>query len=134
MGEGSPQKTNAVAGCSYGGIETVLTSERASSFKVAVDFAGASMSWKGNTLPQKRLLTAVDHATVPIFFLQAENDYNTEPTKALSAEMDRVKKPNKKKIFPPHGTTNAEGHGGFCSSPEDWGSDVGEWLDSHLPK
>jgi dienelactone hydrolase len=124
----------AIAGCSYGGIETVLTSERASAFKVAVDFAGASESWKGNVVLQKRLLAAVDHATIPIFFLQAENDYNTDPTKVLSAEMDRVKKPNQKKLFPPHGTTNAEGHGGFCTSPEDWGTEVGAWLDSHLPK
>jgi dienelactone hydrolase len=35
----------AVAGCSFGGIETVLAAEQSSAIVAAVDFAGASMTW-----------------------------------------------------------------------------------------
>jgi hypothetical protein len=43
---------------------------------------------------------------VPIFFLQAMNDYNTAPSLLLSAEMARVGKPYQVKIYPPYGTTS----------------------------
>src|SRR5262249_46898634 len=42
----------AVAGCSYGGIETLLTSERSLPLRAAVDFAGADQSWAGNPIPR----------------------------------------------------------------------------------
>ncbi|MFN7991024.1 MAG: prolyl oligopeptidase family serine peptidase [Candidatus Micrarchaeia archaeon] len=58
----------AVMGCSYGGIETVFTSERQLGLKAAVDFAGASESWAENPLLDERLKQAVHHSTVPIFF------------------------------------------------------------------
>jgi dienelactone hydrolase len=116
----------AVMGCSYGGIETLLTAERDLGLKAAVDFAGASESW-GNTILQERLKQAVDNSTVPIFFLQAENDYHTEPTKVLSAEMIANNTNHEEveaKIYPPYGTTPEEGHGGFCMNPSIWGEDV----------
>ena len=34
---------------------------------------------------------------VPIFFIQAENDYSIAPAKTLSAEMKRLGKPNRMK-------------------------------------
>ena len=81
----------AVAGCSFGGIETVLTAERSSHVYAAVDFAGASMSWSSSLLLQERMRNAVRKARVPVFFVQAENDFNTTPSVELSAEMDRAR-------------------------------------------
>jgi carboxymethylenebutenolidase len=123
-----------VSGCSYGGIETVLVSERNLGLRSAVDFAGASESWTGNMLLRDRLLEAVRGATVPIFFLQAANDYNVEPSRALSAEAARVGHPYQMTIYPPYGVTNAEGHGGFCSHGSAvWGNDVLTFLRNNMP-
>ncbi|HSB46582.1 MAG TPA: dienelactone hydrolase family protein [Candidatus Bilamarchaeum sp.] len=114
----------AVMGCSYGGIETLFTAERDLGLKAAVDFAGDSESW-GNTILRERLKQAVVNSTVPVFFLQAENDYHTEPTEVFSAEMlSGGHEPAEAKIYPPYGTTPEEGHGGFCMNPSIWGDDV----------
>jgi dienelactone hydrolase len=122
-----------VAGCSYGGIETVLASERDLTVRAAVDFAGAAESW-GNPILRTRLTDAVDRARVPIFFLQAMNDYNTAPSLALSGEMARVGKPYQVKIYPPYGTTVEDGHGGFCTNaPDVWGADVLAFLRTYIP-
>jgi carboxymethylenebutenolidase len=122
-----------VAGCSYGGIETVLASERDLAVRASVDFAGAAESW-GNPILRTRLTDAVDRARVPIFFLQAMNDYNTAPSLALSGEMARVGKPYQVKIYPPYGTTVDDGHGGFCTNaPDVWGADVLAFLRTYIP-
>jgi len=122
----------AVAGCSYGGIETVFTAERSLGLKSAVDFAGAAQTWAGDTPMQTRMTTAVDNATVPIFFLQAQNDYNTQPTQVLSAEMQSLSKPHQAKIYPPYGTTPDDGHAGFCfNGTSVWGDDVANFIASN---
>jgi dienelactone hydrolase len=124
----------AVAGCSFGGIETLLLAERQVGLKAAVDFAGAAMSWKGSPLLRDRLREAVRHSTVPIFFLQAMNDFTTEPSQELSWEMDQAGKPHRIKIFTPHGVEPMEGHAGFCfkGAPE-WGGDVLDFLNETMP-
>jgi carboxymethylenebutenolidase len=123
-----------VAGCSYGGIETLLVSERDLPIHAAVDFAGAAESWAGNPLLQTRLIAAVDHARDPIFFLQAMNDYNLAPSLTLSGEMARMGRPYQVKIYPPYGTTVEDGHGGFCTNaPDVWGTDVLAFLRTYIP-
>jgi dienelactone hydrolase len=123
-----------VVGCSYGGIETVLASEGNLPVRAAVDFAGAAESWAGNQILQALLVAAVDRAQVPIFFLQAMNDYNTAPSLALSAEMARAGKPYQVKIYPPYGTTVDDGHGGFCTNaPDVWGTEVVAFLQTYMP-
>jgi dienelactone hydrolase len=122
-----------VAGCSYGGIETLLASEGNLPVRAAVDFAGAAESWAGNQILQALLVAAVDRAQVPIFFLQAMNDYNTAPSLFLSAELARVGKPYQVKIYPPYGTTVDDGHGGFCTNaPDVWGAEVLTFLRTYI--
>ena len=123
-----------VAGCSYGGIETLLSAERDSNLRAAVDFAGAAQSWRTNPILQTRLFAAVDGAHVPVFFLQAMNDYDTTPSLALSEEMRRTGKPYQVKIYPAYGTTVDDGHGGFCTNaPDIWGADVLSFLRTYIP-
>ncbi len=115
----------AVAGCSFGGIHTLLAAENGQGLYAAVDFAGASMAWSSSPLLQERLKQAARHARVPVFLLQAENDFNTTPSLVLSAEMADAGLPRTVKIFPPHGTTAMQGHAGFCTHGErEWGPDV----------
>ncbi len=117
----------AVVGCSFGGIETMLAAERDLPIGAAVNFAGAAMTWgREESGPlRERMKEAARKARVPVFFLQAENDYDTAPSKELAAEMQKAGRPFRLKIFPPQGTTKEEGHA-FClggSSPP-WGSEV----------
>ena len=115
----------SVAGCSFGGIHTLLAAEKRQGLHAAVDFAGASMSWSSSLVLQRRLTTAVDHAETPVFFLQAQNDFDTLPSTVLSAEMEAAHKPHRVHIFPPHGTTPMEGHAGFCTKGmNEWGDEV----------
>jgi dienelactone hydrolase len=115
----------AVAGCSFGGIHTLLASEKATAAYAAVDFAGASMSWETSEPLQVRLKTAARAAQIPVFLVQAENDFNTAPSRVLSAEMDAAHKPHLMKIFPPHGTTPMAGHAHFCNhGMKEWGPEV----------
>jgi hypothetical protein len=62
-------------------------------------------------------------ARVPVFFVQAENDFNTEPSLVLGQLMLDAGKPHQVEIFPPHGTTRMEGHAHFCNFG------MGEWGD-----
>jgi carboxymethylenebutenolidase len=119
-----------VAGCSFGGIETLLTAERAiPGLRAAVDFAGASMSWADNPRLQERLLHSVEAAKVPVFFVQAQNDFNTAPSTILSEAMRAKKLPYRVHIFPPFGTTPQQGHGMFCMRGMGvWGDEVLQFL------
>jgi len=84
-------------------------------------------------LLRKTLLAAVDQAKSPVYFLQAANDYHTEPSQVFSAEMTKVGKENLMKIYPAYGTTPAQGHGGFCSGATSvWGDDVIAFLNKYL--
>jgi dienelactone hydrolase len=112
----------AVAGCSFGGIETVLAAERSEHVYAALDFAGGAMTWAHSKALQERLRRAVRAARAPVFFIQAENDFDTAPSIALAAEMDAAKKPHAMRIFPPHGSTPREGHAHFCNhGMNEWG-------------
>ncbi len=115
----------AVSGCSFGGIETVLTAQRSSALYAALDFAGAAWSWSRSAPMRERLTAAVRESRVPIMFLQAENDYDTTPSKMLSAAMRAVDKPARVKLYPPYGATTEDGHGGFCNrAMAYWGDDA----------
>ena len=69
---------------------------------------------------------------VPVLFMQAENDYDLTPSRALSAEMTAAGKPNIVKFFPPFGTNTAEGHSFGYFGSLIWGSTVLEFLREQL--
>src|SRR5262249_10294205 len=104
----------------------VMASELPSlGIRAGVDFAGAAMTWHDSPLLQRRMRAAVRHATFPVFFAQAENDYDTAPSKVLAGEMKSAGKPHQLKIYPPNGTTAEDGHA-FCGGGDNppWGADV----------
>jgi pimeloyl-ACP methyl ester carboxylesterase len=113
-----------VAGGSYGGIETVLTAERDLGLRAGIDFAGAAMSWAGNPVLQERMRVAVRRAKIPLFFIQAENDYDTTPTNELAGEAQRSGRPFRARIYPPNGDNHQAGHTLCVTRPDVWGSDV----------
>jgi dipeptidyl aminopeptidase/acylaminoacyl peptidase len=118
-------KRIAVSGCSLGGIESLLAAERGTGIVAAVDFAGAAMTWSTNTPLQERMKSAARNAKVPVFFVQAQNDYDTTPSLVLSALMKSAGKPVRVHVFPANGTTHEQGHA-FCHGGSDpvWGEEV----------
>lgn len=120
------KKRIAAVGCSLGGIESLLAAERVPGIAAAVDFAGGSQTWATNQPLQERMKSAAEHANVPVFFVQAENDYNTAPSRTLSDVMTKAGKKNRLEIYPPNGTTPGEGHA-FCI-----GGDAPPWGDHVL--
>jgi carboxymethylenebutenolidase len=120
----------AVAGTSFGGIETVLGAEKGS-YCAAVDFAAAAMAWRRAPLIRSLMIHAVQNSRVPIFFIQAGNDYDLSPTRVLSEAMKNAGKKFEAKIYPPSGTAKIDGHtfGYFGGSV--WGNDVFRFLNEH---
>jgi carboxymethylenebutenolidase len=120
----------AVAGNSFGGIETVLGAERGS-YCAAVDSAGGAQSWADAPQLQSLMTRSVRNSRVPIFFFQAENDYDLSPSRILSAAMKDAGKEFELKIYPPFGQSVQDGHtfGYFGSSV--WANDVFRFLNKH---
>jgi carboxymethylenebutenolidase len=122
-----------ISGCSYGGIQTLLSGERDLGVKALVPFAPGAMSWEQNVPLQDRLVRAVDLAKAPVFLIQAENDYSLGPSRVLSKEANKKKKDFQSKIYPVFGSTHQDGHWGFCSSATDvWGNDVLAFLETQM--
>ena len=122
----------AVAGNSFGGIMTMITVERDTGFRAALDFAGAAQTWKEAPQVRALMLHAATNARVPVFFGQAENDYDLTPSRALGAAMTAAKKPNTVRIFPAFGSTTAEGHSFGYFGGAIWAPDVFAFLAEHL--
>jgi hypothetical protein len=79
-----------------------------------------------------RLLAAVARTVVPTFFIHAANDYSVASGKALGAEMARLGKPSRVKIYPAVGRTAEEGHAFVDLGLRSWEPDVFDFLDEHL--
>jgi carboxymethylenebutenolidase len=120
----------AVAGNSFGGIETVFGAER-ERYCAAVDSAGGAESWALAPELQEAMLRAVRNAKAPIFFFQAENDWNLAPTTTLSAEMEGRAHPHQAKIYPPWGKSHQDGHTFGYFGSEVWENDVFQFLDRY---
>jgi dienelactone hydrolase len=119
--------------CSFGGIQTVLATEKELGLRATIAFAPAAMSWSFFPELRSRLVQAVRSATVPILLIQAQNDYDLNPTKTMAKELEKANKPHKLLTFPTFGKTHAEGHS-FCGRGEQvWGNEVFSFLASAMP-
>ena len=90
----------AVAGCSYGGIMTLLGAERNFGYKAAFSISPAGLSWNGNPLLQERLIQAVPKINIPVMLIQPPKDTSLEPSRVLGAEFKRLGKKYTGKIYP----------------------------------
>lgn len=122
----------AVAGHSFGGQLTLLLTERDTSVRAAVVFGAAAASWESSPKLRARLLAAVAGTNAPVFFIHAANDYSVAPGTALAAEMNRLGKLQRVKIYPSVGQTPAEGHDFVHLSLSIWEPDVFAFLDDRM--
>jgi carboxymethylenebutenolidase len=121
-----------VAGRSFGGSLALFLAARDTTLRAVVDFSGSAYSWRLSPELRSRLLAAVGRTTAPVFFIHAANDYSVAPGKALAAEMQRLGKPHRLKIYPTVGRTAKEGHGFVFGGVATWEPDVFAFLDEHL--
>jgi dipeptidyl aminopeptidase/acylaminoacyl peptidase len=118
------------AGNSFGGIVSSLLAARDLGLRAVINSAGAAQTWAGSSHLRAALLPAARDARVPVLLMQAENDYDLTPSRALAEEMRKAGKPHEVRIFPPFGTTTAEGHSfGYFGSLV-WGEAVFRFLRS----
>ena len=121
-----------VSGCSFGGIQTLLTAEKGLGARAFIAFAPAAQSWSNPSLDQM-LEYAVQHAKAPVFILQAKNDYSIHPAEVLG----KIAKANggQAKIYPEFGKTPQDGHWVFATTSAGialWGEDVLRFIDAAI--
>ncbi len=121
-----------VAGHSFGASLTLLLAERDSSVRAALLFSGSTASWEHSPELRARLLAVADRITVPIFLMEAVNDYSIAPAAELDAEMTKLGKAHQVKIYGPVGETSADGHNFIYSSVPMWAPDVFRFLNRYI--
>jgi dienelactone hydrolase len=122
-----------VMGASFGGIQTVLALDQDTGYRVAVDCSGASQVWQTSPDIQARMESAARGARMPVYFLQAANDYNLMPNQVLSGIVSRHGVTAVSKVYPGYGQGHADGHH-FCGKGTAiWGPDVASFIAPYLP-
>jgi len=94
-----------------------------------VDFAGAAMNWERTPRLRETMTAAARQLGMPIFLVQAGNDYSTAPTRELAAELARLGRPHQARVFPAFGLTPDEGHQFARDGALVWGDEVRAFLD-----
>jgi carboxymethylenebutenolidase len=123
----------AVAGCSYGGIQTLLGAERNVGYKAAISISPAALSWNNNPLLQKRLLQSLQGINIPVLLLQPARDASLEPSRVLGAEAARLGKPLTTKVYPDTGPEDERGHCfGGAKGMHVWADDAKAFLAANL--
>ena len=120
-------KQIAAVGNSFGGIESLLGAEQPG-YCAVVDASGGAESWQIAPELHTVMLDAGAHARVPVLFFQAQNDYTLEPSYVLYDAMHRAGKPAAIRIYPPYGSSPAEGHSFSWRGALIWAPDVLEFL------
>jgi dienelactone hydrolase len=119
-------------GFSFGGIQTMLAVERGPGYRVAVNCSGAAQTWSSSPDLQRRLIAAARTAAMPVFFLQAQNDYDLAPNRVLSAEVQASGKQTESRVYPAQGTSAQDGHRFCVRGVNVWGPDVARFIEAHL--
>ncbi len=119
----------AAAGNSFGGIEALLGAERGG-YCAVVDAAGAAESWAASPKLRERMTAASRNANVPIFFFQAENDFDLGPTRTLAGALSAAHKRAEMKIYPAFGSSAADGHAFAYKGVSIWREDALRFLEN----
>jgi dienelactone hydrolase len=121
-----------VMGSSFGGVNTLLSAAKSKRFRCAVEFAGAAMNWDRTPGLRKLMTEAALKLTIPIFFIQAENDYSIRPTRELAQSLEESGVAFQAKVFPAFGFNAHEGHLFERDGARLWGPEVRQFLERYL--
>ena len=121
-----------VMGSSFGGVNTLLAAAREPRLRCAIEFAGAAMNWDRNPVIAAHMVAAAKQVTMPIYFVQAANDFSIRPTGDIAQALQGSKVAYQAKIYPPFGHTPNEGHFFAGRGPLVWGPEMRHFLERHL--
>lgn len=130
------QKRLVVMGGSFGGIQTILAAERGAGYRVAIDCSGAAETWSHSADLRARLTSAARNAKMPIFFLQAQNDYDLTPNRVLAEAAKKAGRSVTIKTYPAFGSgaKGQEGHRFCWRGTNTWGPDVLKFIEANLKR
>jgi len=114
-----------VAGCSFGGIETLLGAIEGVGYRAAVSISPGALSWDQSE-PLRSLLTqTVRRVDIPVLLIQPAKDESLAPSRVLGAEAARLHKPLTTRIYPATGSEKEQGHCfGGASGMHVWAEDA----------
>jgi len=121
-----------VFGSSFGGTNTLFAASKERRFTCAVDFAGAAMNWDRTPGLRAGMTAAAAKVEMPLFLIQAGNDYSVRPTLELAAALDGHASPVWSKIYPNFGCNAMEGHLLESRGASVWAEDVHRFLERYL--
>lgn len=122
-----------VAGCSYGGIQTLFGAMRKVGYRAAVSISPAALSWNNSPDLQERLKNAVSRIDVPVFLIQPPKDASLEPSRVLGAILRRRNAANRVKVFPTSISADLQEHCfGGAKGMGVWGPDAVDFIRAAL--
>jgi len=114
-----------VAGCSFGGIQTIFGATRHVGYRAAVPISPAALSWNNSPDLQARLKDAVSKIDIPTFLIQPAKDASLEPSRVLGPILTRKNAANRVKVFPAVGPDAQQAHCfGGAQGMHIWGPEV----------
>jgi dienelactone hydrolase len=121
-----------VMGSSFGGTNTLLAAAKSDGFRCAVEFAGAAINWEHTPGLRVLLLDQAAAVQCPIYFIQAQTDFSTQPTVELAAAARAAGVETQSRVFPAWGLTEDEGHVFERNGPHVWADEVRRFLERWL--
>lgn len=125
-----------VAGCSFGGIQTLLAAERASAvgFRAAFPISPAALTWDRTPEIQERLKRSVSAINIPVLLIQPPKDASLEPAHVLGAEAVRLgKKQFRTMVYQPTMPDSQQVHCfGGAKGFHNWAKDAVAFFDGVL--
>lgn len=122
-----------VAGCSYGGIETLLGAEKGTGYKAAISISPGALSWDRNDYLKKRLVNAAGRIKIPVMLIQPAKDASLAPSQILGAAAARAGAPFTVKVYPPTGPEKEQAHCfGGAGGMHVWVDDAKAFFEAHL--
>jgi len=69
---------------------------------------------------------------MPVFFLQAQNDYDLTPNRVLSEQVRAGGKRAESRVYPAQGIGAQDGHNFCVRGVDTWGPDVTKFIEAYL--
>ena len=123
-----------VAGCSFGGIQTLLAAERGLGFKAAMPISPAAQTWDANAVMQDRLIAAVRKIDIPVLLIQPPKDPSLAPARVLGEEAKKAgKQAFTARIYPPTMPDRQQAHCfGGARGMHNWAAEAVKFFDEVL--
>jgi carboxymethylenebutenolidase len=123
----------AVAGCSFGGVQTLLGAIDGVGYRAAISISPAALSWDQSEPLRSLLSQTVRRIDIPVLLIQPAKDASLAPSRVLGAEAARLHKPLTTKVYPATGPEKEQSHCfGGASGMHVWVDDAKAFFRTNL--